>query len=478
MRWAKALVRAGSTVPNGPSWPVTVSVAFSATLRLLTSPCRWRSSGMRADPGGEGGRHAAGAYGPAVDGRSCRPRRGADRRWPRPPARCRWPSLRRARPPHRSGRTATRAAGTGQGQVLDRQELRGAGPLGRGPAHRGGTRAGGLAGHRLHQRLVTELGHGCGQDVGGIAVDRDRGAEVVHLLQVVGDEEEGDPLLGLQVAELGEEAVDAAGVELRGRLVENDEAGAEGQRPGYLDELPLLDGQVPGPRGGVDGDAVLAEELLGAQAELLPADGPQRVSALPVQEEVLGDGQLADDRGALVDAGDLGAPGVDVAEGRRRLAREAQGSGVGRLEAGEDGHERRLAGAVASHQGVRLARGDADAGVAQRDGGAESFADAGRLGHRGRVAGTGRRGGRGVRHGGCRPSFTDAGLTGRGQSRGGASGRPPLDVAGGAAGRQPTLLPHRDLSSTLSLVTSGAGSWSSRPFGILMMVESWSVAPG
>lgn len=40
------------------------------------------------------------------------------------------------------------------------------------------------------------------------------------------------------------------------------------------------------------------------------------------------------------------------------------------------------------------------------------------------------------------------------------------------------LLPHSDLSSALSLVTSRAGSWSSRPLGIFTMVESWSVGPG
>ena len=45
MRWANARVREGSTVPYGPSWSATVSVAFSATLRPRTSPWRCRSSG-------------------------------------------------------------------------------------------------------------------------------------------------------------------------------------------------------------------------------------------------------------------------------------------------------------------------------------------------------------------------------------------------------------------------------------------------
>src|SRR6266581_6481024 len=41
----------------------------------------------------------------------------------------------------------------------------------------------------------------------------------------------------------------------------------------------------------------------------------------------------------------------------------------------------------------------------------------------------------------------------------------------------PTWLPQRDWSPTLSLVTSGAGSWSSRPLGIVMMFDWWSVGP-
>ena len=65
----------------------------------------------------------------------------------------------------------------------------------------------------------------------------------------------------LEFAQLGEEPVDAGRVELRGGLVEDDEAGAEGQRPGDLHELPLLDGQITGPRGRVDVDPVLGEQV-------------------------------------------------------------------------------------------------------------------------------------------------------------------------------------------------------------------------
>src|SRR5205085_2642232 len=45
-------------------------------------------------------------------------------------------------------------------------------------------------------------------------------------------------------------------------------------------------------------------------------------------------------------------------------------------------------------------------------------------------------------------------------------------------GHLPTWLPQRELSSTLSFVTSGAESWSSRPLGIVTMFDWWSVGPG
>lgn len=115
---------------------------------------------------------------------------------------------------------------------------------------------------------------------------------------------------------LSKKPADAPGVELGGRLVQDDQPGAEGQRPGDLDELPLLDGEIAGPGAGVDLDAVLGQQPLGASAELSPAD-PAGVVVEAVEEEVLRDGQVRDDHGFLVDAGDLRLPGRGVPEGGR-----------------------------------------------------------------------------------------------------------------------------------------------------------------
>ena len=84
----------------------------------------------------------------------------------------------------------------------------------------------------------------------------------------------------------------AARVELGGRLVEDDEARAERQRPGDLDELPLLDGQVAGERLRRRRPPTSSPAVPAARrAQRPPADQPAAAAVVPVEEEVLGDRQ-------------------------------------------------------------------------------------------------------------------------------------------------------------------------------------------
>ena len=113
-----------------------------------------------------------------------------------------------------------------------------------------------------------------------------------------------------------------------------------------------------------------------------PADEPGAAAVVPVEEQVLGDGQLGDDGGLLVDAGDVPPPGVAVGQPRRGLAAERTAPASGACRPVRIDDQRRLAGAVAADQRVRLAGQHGDAGAVQRHRGAEPLGDADRLARR------------------------------------------------------------------------------------------------
>ena len=95
---------------------------------------------------------------------------------------------------------------------------------------------------------------------------------------------------------------------------------------------------------------------------------------LPADEDVLGDREVGEERRLLVDDRDprvprRGGPG----EGRRRPV-DRQRAAVRPVHAGQDLHQRRLAGAVLAEQRVRLARVQRDGAVHQRMHGTERLA--------------------------------------------------------------------------------------------------------
>ena len=132
----------------------------------------------------------------------------------------------------------------------------------------------------------------------------------------------------------------------------------------------------------------------------------------------------------LVDAGDPPAPSFAVGDGWRRFAMEADFPAVRLAKAGQDSDERRLAGAVAPDQRMRLAGQDAQARVAERDRRAIALRDARSFDNR---------------DGGGRPGLAVWRLEHRGT----------LSVLFCSYFG---LLPQNDLSSTFALVTNCAGS--------------------
>src|ERR1019366_5722675 len=95
--------------------------------------------------------------------------------------------------------------------------------------------------------------------------------------------------------------------------------------------------------------------------------------------DVGGDVEVRAERELLVDHGEAAGARVGRAARRPGGAVEGHGAAVGRLYAGEDLHQRALAGAVLPEDGVHLARSRLELDPAQRDGRAERLAEVGQL---------------------------------------------------------------------------------------------------
>ncbi len=111
-----------------------------------------------------------------------------------------------------------------------------------------------------------------------IAQHRHRLADLVHLLQMVRDKQERHAF-ALQLTDAAEQPLDFVAVELRGRLVEDDEARAIRQRPRNLHQLPRLDAQIAGARIFAHVDLPVIEQLARIAAHGAPVDHAARVPA-------------------------------------------------------------------------------------------------------------------------------------------------------------------------------------------------------
>src|SRR5699024_2007397 len=132
--------------------------------------------------------------------------------------------------------------------------------------------------------------------------------DLQRLLEVVGDVDQGDPAR-LEVGDDVEEDLDLAGGQGRGRLVHDQYAGPDGQRPGDLDDLLLSDAQVAHRRGGVHVEPHLLQQgrrlpvLLGVVDTAGPGD-------LASQEDVVAHREVRGQAQFLMDDRDPVVPGV------------------------------------------------------------------------------------------------------------------------------------------------------------------------
>ena len=137
------------------------------------------------------------------------------------------------------------------------------------------------------------------------------------------------------------------------------------QRLGELDHLAGGEVEVGGAHARVDVEPDLGELARGRGVERRASDqagaGEPRLVA---ETDVLADREVGQQRLLLEHHADAVAGGVGGAGEARRLAAEQDRAGVGLVDAGQDAHQRRLAGAVLADQAHDLVRPDLEADIA------------------------------------------------------------------------------------------------------------------
>ena len=214
-----------------------------------------------------------------------------------------------------------------------------------------------------HPAAHHQLGQVLGAGVGGIqrlhhgalAHDRDAVGDRHDLAQLVGDQDDGLALLA-EALEHDEQLVRLLRRQHGRRFVEDQDLGAAIERLEDFDPLLQPDRQIVDQRVGIDLEAIGVAQLLQRGAGLAQAILQQR-AAFDAQHDVLQHGEIVHQHEMLMHHADARGDGVLGIADCAWLAVDTDLAGVGLVEAVEDGHQRRFAGAVLADDAVdRAAR--------------------------------------------------------------------------------------------------------------------------
>ena len=208
--------------------------------------------------------------------------------------------------------------------------------------------------HGLHQNLIGDFLDIPGADVAGVPEHRDPIGQPVHILQPVGDEEDGFPLIPELLSDSVELLAFPLGKGRRG-LVHNYDFRIGGNRLGYLYDLLLGNAQAAHFRLGVDVGTQAAQKLRRRLVHVLPVDEAQLVALHVTDEDVLRHGQLGIGGAVLIDGGDPAGSGIAGAAEEDLLSLDEYPALVRHVHTGDDLDQRGFSGAVFPHQCVNLA---------------------------------------------------------------------------------------------------------------------------
>ena len=234
---------------------------------------------------------------------------------------------------------------------------------------------GGAADHHARQLALVGVTGGSAHHLAA-AHDRDAIADGADLAQLVADEDDREALVDEATQRL-EERVHLLRHEHGRGFVEDEHAAIARERLDDLHALLLADREVLDDRVGSNGDAEAVGSLLDRAAGSLEVES---CAASPAEDDVLGDRHGLDQAEVLGDHADARGDGVAGGADGDRRAVDLDGAGVCGGEPVEDAHQRGLAGAVLSEQGVDLTLGQGQVHRVDGDEVAETLGDATQLG--------------------------------------------------------------------------------------------------
>jgi hypothetical protein len=198
--------------------------------------------------------------------------------------------------------------------------------------------------------LARQVRGGVARDEAAVAHHDHLVGDALHLVELVRDVDESHAV-GLELRHQREQALRFRWRERRGRLVHDQQPRPAGKRPGDLDQLLLRHDELAHLGVGIGLQPHLAHHRRRAFAHRRVVE-PPAAPLLVAEEDVLRDGQVLGQVELLVDQHDAGGLGGARSRELRRAAVDAQLAAGGRLVAGGDLHQRRLARAVLAEQPV------------------------------------------------------------------------------------------------------------------------------
>ena len=187
-------------------------------------------------------------------------------------------------------------------------------------------------------------------DHGALAHHRHFVGDGHDLAQLVGDQDDGLALV-TQRAKDAEQVIGLGRGQHPGGLIEDEDLGAAIERLEDFDALLLADRQILDDGVGIDIEAVVGGDALELDAGLGERRREQR-GILGTEHDVLDDGEIVDQHEVLVHHADAELEGMAAVGDGVGRAVDADFARVGGVEAIEDRHQGRFAGAVFTNDAV------------------------------------------------------------------------------------------------------------------------------